>query len=530
MNPSIFALSGLINGIFALSFGIFIIYKNWRDKINQLFFFMTLAIALWSFGYWQWLSSANADTALFWVRILSIGSTLIPIFFFHWIIIFLGIADEKKLLIKLLYLIVLIFLAFSFSELFIKGVEQKLSFPFWPNPGILYNFYLGIIYIGLVVYALILLFKKYRFFPTSEKKGQIFYAVLGILFGFGGGLTNFFLWYNIPIPPYGNFLVFLFPFFFGYSIIRYGMFNLKVITTELLTFAIWVAVFIATITAPTTQRVVFDGILLIFAIFFGILLIRSVIKEVKQREKLELITKELEAANERLRQLDEAKSEFLSIASHQLRTPMTSIKGILSMLLEGFWGSLSNDQKKYLDQVYQSSERLLHLVEDLLNISRIEAGKMQFDFKPIDLSKLIEEEVKEFEPQALDKKLYLRFIKPASAMPKVRADSLKIRQVLQNLIDNSIKYTEKGGSEITLEKQDGVVLFAIKDTGVGLPPGQHLFEKFQRGQKATNQYTEGVGLGLYLGDKIVKAHGGKIWAESEGENKGSAFYFTLPIA
>jgi signal transduction histidine kinase len=209
---------------------------------------------------------------------------------------------------------------------------------------------------------------------------------------------------------------------------------------------------------------------------------------------------------------------------------MTSIKGILSMLLENFWGPLSSEQKKYLSQVYQSSERLLHLVEDLLNISRIEAGKMQFDFEPVDLEELVKEEVKEFEPQAFDKKLYLRFNKPASAMPKVKADSLKIRQVLQNLIDNSIKYTEKGGSEISLEKQDGTVLFAIKDTGVGLPPGQHLFEKFQRGQKATNQYTEGVGLGLYLGDKIIKAHGGKIWAESEGENKGSTFYFTLPIA
>lgn len=530
MNPSIFALSGLINAIFSLSFGVFIVYKNWRNKISRLFFLMTIAITIWSLGYWQWLSSDNADSALFWARVLSIGSIFIPVFYFHWITIFLDREKEKKRLIKLIYFASFIFLAFSFSDLFVKNVRSNFFFSFWPTPGVLYSFYLAVIYIGLIAYSIFLLLKKYLSNPDDKQKGQIIYALLGVLFGFGGGLTNFFLWYNIPIPPYGNFLVFLFPFFFGYSIIRYGMFNLKVIATEILTFAIWVAVFIATITAPTTERIIFDGFLLVFSIFFGILLIRSVTNEVRQRERLEKITVELEAANERLRQLDEAKSEFLSIASHQLRTPLTSIKGILSMLMEGFWGPLNDEQKKYLSQVSQSGERLLHLIEDLLNISRIEAGRMQFDFQPINLMEIVEDEVKNLEPQALEKKLYLEFEKPTEPLPKVKADSLKIRQVIQNLIDNSIKYTEKGGSKITLKQENGQIVFSITDTGIGLPKGQHLFEKFQRGQKATNQHTEGVGLGLYLADKLIKAHNGKIWAESKGEKSGSVFYFTIPIA
>jgi histidine kinase len=111
----------------------------------------------------------------------------------------------------------------------------------------------------------------------------------------------------------------------------------------------------------------------------------------------------------------------------------------------------------------------------------------------------------------------------------VKADSLKIRQVIQNLIDNSIKYSETGGATIRIMQQGNEILFSITDTGIGLPPGQHLFEKFERGRKATNQHTEGVGLGLYLADKMIKAHSGKIWAESEGEGKGSKFSFTLPI-
>jgi signal transduction histidine kinase len=200
------------------------------------------------------------------------------------------------------------------------------------------------------------------------------------------------------------------------------------------------------------------------------------------------------------------------------------------MLLEEFWGPLNDEQKKYLTQTTQSSDRLLHLIEDLLNISRIEAGRMQFDFKPLNLQELAIDVMKEMEPQAIDKKLYLKVEESDQELPLVKADSLKIRQVIQNLTDNSIKYTEKGGSIIRLLRQDNEILFSINDTGIGLPPGQHLFEKFERGQKATNQHTEGTGLGLYLADKIIKAHGGKIWAESEGEGKGSKFCFTLPIA
>jgi hypothetical protein len=200
------------------------------------------------------------------------------------------------------------------------------------------------------------------------------------------------------------------------------------------------------------------------------------------------------------------------------------------MLQEGFWGPLNEDQKKYVGQISQSSERLLSLIEDLLNISRIEAGRMQFDFQSISLENLVEDVVKEMETQAAHKNLSMKFDKPNQPLPEIKADSLKLRQVIQNLIDNAIKYTEKGGLKINVSQEGKNIAFSIKDTGMGLPPGQHLFEKFERGQKATSQHTEGIGLGLYLGDKIIRAHNGKIWAESEGNDKGSTFHFTLPTA
>ena len=242
-------------------------------------------------------------------------------------------------------------------------------------------------------------------------------------------------------------------------------------------------------------------------------------------------TKSLRDANIRLEQLDKAKSEFISLASHQLRTPLSIIKGYISMLLEGAWGTTNKEQKEHLERVYLSNERLIKLVEDLLTVSRIEAGRLEFDFKPLALDELTESMVKEFSQMIAKKGLYLKYIKPEKALPKVKADSLKIRQVIQNLIDNALHYTKEGGATIRLKAEKNKVRFSIEDTGIGISPEEQvtLFEKFSRGKEVTRMHTEGTGLGLYLAAKLVEAHQGKIWVESEGKGKGSAFYFELPV-
>ena len=248
------------------------------------------------------------------------------------------------------------------------------------------------------------------------------------------------------------------------------------------------------------------------------------------RKEVERQTKELREANIRLKQLDKAKSEFISIASHQLRTPLTAIKGLVSMALEGFWGPLNEEQKKHLKEVYNSGERLLKLIEDLLDVSRIESGKMEFEFQPVNLYNLTKEVAEELKPQAKKKGLYLEVVPPKKKLPSVKADPLKIRQVIQNLIDNGIKYTLRGGVRIRFKKEKNKVIFSIADTGMGIPKDTIplLFEKFHRGKEAIRKHTEGTGLGLYLCARLIEAHNGKIWVESEGEGKGSTFYFSLP--
>jgi len=217
------SIDGLITGIVALIFGFIVLAKNKRNIINQTGFLLTLTTAMWAFGYWQWLSIYDdKELALLWTRILSIGSTLIPVFYYHWILTLLNLHKQKKKSITLFYFIAFFFLFFSFSNAFIKGVEPVGDlFAFWPKAGWMYTVYLFVVYFGLVTYSLMLLFKNYKK-SFGLKREQIRIVLIGSILGFGGGATNFFLWYDIPIPPVGNFLVVLYPVLFSYSIIKHG--------------------------------------------------------------------------------------------------------------------------------------------------------------------------------------------------------------------------------------------------------------------------------------------------------------------
>lgn len=537
-----FAISGLINGIAAVSFGFLVVYKNWRDTINRVFFLLMTAVAIWSFGYWQWLYSADYASALFWVRVLSVGSILIPSFFLHWIFLLLGKKDkESKHALAFVYFLAAIILGFSFSTLLVKDVVPKLSFQFWPVPGILYHFYLGIVYVALVIYAVALLLKDYKT-ALSDKRGQIFYVVLGSVMGFGGGLTNFFLWYDIPIQPFGNFFVASFPVFYGYAMLKHKLFNAKVVATELLTFMIWVFLLIRLFTSVTIQDKIIDGGILILTIFVGVFLIRSVIKEVEQRQRLQALTEQLEKANQELERVSAAKSEFVSIVSHQLRTPLTAVKGYLSMLREGSYGALKEVQQSALKKVFQSSERLISLVNDLLNLNRIEEGRIVYNFAAVDLTPMVDEVIEDLKTLADLKKIKLSWIKP-HGLPKVWADADKLRQVIINLIDNAIKYTEQGQVSVTLrvgderlevgggKREKEVLVLEVRDTGVGMDQEEQttLFKKFVRGEGGRMLYTSGTGLGLYVAGLIMEALHGEISGASEGQGKGSVFAVKIPL-
>lgn len=243
------------------------------------------------------------------------------------------------------------------------------------------------------------------------------------------------------------------------------------------------------------------------------------------------IMSQLQKTNEKLKALDEAKDEFISMASHQLRTPLTSVKGYLSMVIEGDTGKVTKDQKKLLDQAFTSSQRMVYLIADLLNVSRLRTGKFVIETVPTDLADVVEGELDQLRETAAARKLSLIYKKPKD-FPILMLDETKTRQVIMNFVDNAIYYTPPGG-HITVElenKRDSIELRVIDD-GLGVPKSEqhHLFGKFFRADNAQKARPDGTGLGLFMAKKVIIAQGGSLIFKST-EGKGSTFGFTFSKA
>ena len=247
-------------------------------------------------------------------------------------------------------------------------------------------------------------------------------------------------------------------------------------------------------------------------------------------QRIDAATRELRTSNAQLQKLDEAKDEFISMASHQLRTPLTSIKGYISMLVDGDVGEVSKEQKHLLEEAFMSSERMVRLIGDFLNVSRLQTGKFVIDKHPVDLGKIVGDEVDSLATNAQARGLKFTYKRPKN-IPQLNLDESKIQQVIMNFCDNAIYYS-KNNSKIKVELAVvGIdVQFTVKDNGIGVPVSERdqLFTKFFRATNARKQRPDGTGVGLFLAKKVIDAHGGKIIFESE-EGEGSTFGFRLPI-
>jgi signal transduction histidine kinase len=245
--------------------------------------------------------------------------------------------------------------------------------------------------------------------------------------------------------------------------------------------------------------------------------------------KINNATRELQKSNEKLKALDSAKDEFISMASHQLRTPLTSVKGYISMILEGDAGEINDLQKKFLNQAFISSQRMVYLISDLLNVSRLKTGKFVIENRETYLPDTVEDELRQLDETVKARGLSIEYKKPKK-FPIVMLDEDKVRQVIMNFADNAIYYTPAGGKIfIELKATDDVIQYTVKDTGIGVPRHEqhHLFTKFYRAGNARKARPDGTGLGLFMAKKVITAQGGSILFTSE-EGKGSTFGFSLP--
>ncbi len=243
------------------------------------------------------------------------------------------------------------------------------------------------------------------------------------------------------------------------------------------------------------------------------------------------VVKQLQQTNDRLKEMDASKDEFISMASHQLRTPLTSMKGYVSMVLDGDVGPISDQQKMMLQQAFDSSQRMVYLIADLLNVSRLRTGKFIIMNKVTDLVQVVEDELSQLSTTANARKVRFNFTRPES-FPKVMLDETKVRQVVMNFLDNALYYTPSGGHvDVALTADDTSIRYTVTDTGLGVPKEeqQYLFSKFYRAQNARKVRPDGTGLGLYMARKVIVAQGGAILFHSV-EGEGSTFGFSFPIA
>ena len=233
----------------------------------------------------------------------------------------------------------------------------------------------------------------------------------------------------------------------------------------------------------------------------------------------------------REKMIERMKTEFVSIAAHQLRTPLSAIKWTIRMLLDGDLGKITPEQADFLEKTYKSNERMILLINDLLNVTRIEEGRYLYKPTLTALEPIIQSVIKSYQEVIKKKKLKLQFQKPEKKLPKALVDVEKIKLAIQNLLDNAIRYTPSGGRvTISLNCAKKNIELSIEDSGIGISEDQkeRVFTKFFRGANVIRVETEGTGLGLFIAKNIIDAHKGKIWFTSE-EGKGSTFYFTLPF-
>ncbi len=264
--------------------------------------------------------------------------------------------------------------------------------------------------------------------------------------------------------------------------------------------------------------------------------LRKVMEERQRFISLKDYAAELERANQELRKIDEMKSEFVSVASHELRTPLSAIKNAVQLILQGRTGEINENQTKFLSMAERNINRLTSILNSLLDLSRIEAGKIEMKFEELDLRSSIEFILSSLKPQADGKSIRLHMEIPEK-LPSVYGDREKVEQILTNLVGNAIKFTQEGGeisvSAKPFENEGNLDMAAIsvRDSGIGIPEDQleRIFEKFHQVEDSLRRSIAGTGLGLAITKGLVEAHHGRIWVESE-IGKGSTFTFTLPMS
>ncbi len=527
LNLDLLAVGATISAIGLLGFVVYI--NKPKSATNFSFLLFCFVTMLWSFFNYMSYQSEDPLVTLWLLRFVIFLGVWHSFTFFTFLYLF---PLEKKKLPKWFTFGVLpsvtIVSLLTLSPLVFSSLDTVSSKVGAPQAVVQPPILLFIITVlSLIISSFVFLIRRIIKAKIGEKKPFVL-----ILFG---AIVTFILLFtcNLILPavfnvthfiPLGAVTIFPFSAFTAYAIFKHKAFKVKNLGATIMAFFLCMATFVEIIFAESSGQ-----LLLRVGIFLFVLLIS--IQFVKNIFQLEHLTDSLEDANIRLQSLDKLKSEFISLASHQLRSPLTVIKGYASTLTDGMVGDLTPKQNEIVRHIYTSAQGLASVVEDFLNVTKIEQGGMKYVFDEVDIRTIIENLVNDMKIVAEDKHLLFTSTIDESASYIVRADGIKLKQVFLNLIDNSIKYTKEGFVKVALSvnNTDNAIIFSVSDSGVGVSEEtkKKLFTKFARGEGGVLN-SGGSGLGLYLAQEIVKAHKGQITLDSEGMDKGSTFTVTLP--
>lgn len=519
----------LVSAGILLMIGFFLLFRNKQNVLTKPFFFLSFIFGLWLiFDVFLWTSNNYHIVNMFWslTDYTAVIGFLSAIYFFYAFCFGERMGKKSGSVLILLSIIPFLITLFGHSVI---GFNQPVCESLENDLLTKYKIAMEV----LSILAIIFMAHKALKQKLVVSKGSVITIGISLLFflgifsstGYFASITGIY-----EIELYGLFALPLFLMIVVFSMVRFDLFELRARSQQLIAYSLVILIGSKIFFADGVTDFILNIITLILSIAFVYTLTKSINKEDAARKKIESLNKELEITNTRLRELDMQKTEFISLASHQLRGPLTAIKGYASMVLEGDFGPISSQIKEALETIFKSTQALVVIVGDYLDITRIESGKMKYDFTDFNIKDLVSSLITELAPSIQMSNLTVNFKFDESLDYMVRADQGKVKQVISNIIDNASKYTKEGGISVKIErnKQDDV-LISVKDTGVGIAKDvlPRLFEKFARAPDASRANIMGTGLGLYVARKIIEAHRGKIWVESEGKGKGSTFFIQL---
>lgn len=507
-------LSLFLGGLVALLSGTAVYFSQEQRSEAFPWMLLNLSTAVWSFGYFSMIMTSDANVAKISNWILHYGAIFIPIFYLYFIV---SLTKTFKIYSKVIYFIALVAIFFLFvntSDLFIYKVIPKTPFNFAPDAGPLYVYFTAYFF-AVVIFAQIILYKAITKLAKKER-ARLWMVFFSSLVGFIGGGSVFFLTFNIPWPPYPIALFAFYPIIITVAILRYKLFNIKIISAEILTGIIWIVLFFRTLLSSDIQEQIINGGILIFTTFFGVLLIKNVYREVSQREKIEQLAGQLE--------------NFIHFLSHEVKGILGKNRITFGSILEGDAGEVSPELKELADQSFKDTTSSVNMVMNILQSADLKNGKLIMNKANFDFMEAVKDTIEKIKLDAENKHLLIETDLNNTGSYMVFGDKEKIvEHVIKNLLLNALTYTLKGKIIVGLSKQNGKLRFYVKDTGLGLSERTKakLFTEGGKGDESSKINVHSTGYGLFFAKGIVDAHQGKIWAESDGEGNGSTFYIEL---